>query len=295
MMRRSGAWLASLAALCGSASAPVLADDEAGGRQLEARRAIELSVDSAITTSPNGPSVSTLGGALSVGGAYRLENGLAVSIAGGITALSLAVEGQSTRAGTLPGNVLLGVSLEPWRARQIDAALSLELGAPLALYPGGIDDNRLAELAYTMAASAQGFREPFLWQTNVVPIILGVHATARAFDWLTLSGQLAPAYLVSVNQRPSRAAIMSRLDASATLRSLVARVGLTHFASALALENRHLDQLAAHLGAGAILDGQRWMLDVSLGIDAPYGAFEDAPHPWWGIGLVGDVQFGGQR
>ena len=97
----------------------------------------------AITTSPNGPTVSAVGGALSLRGGYRFEGGLGVSLAGGLTALSLEVDGRSTRAGTFPSNLLLGVSFEPWRDRQLDAAFSFEVGAPLALYPGGIDDNRL--------------------------------------------------------------------------------------------------------------------------------------------------------
>src|SRR5690606_7284370 len=119
-------------------------------------------------------------------------------------------------------------------------------------------DNRLAELAYSMAASAQGFREPFLWQTNVVPLLLGARATLRARDWLTLTGQLVPSYLISVNQRPSRFAVATQLDAAAVAHWFVAHLGVTHFASTLALENRHLDQLALRGGAGASIDGLRW-------------------------------------
>lgn len=296
-MQRTRALVASIAALCASAAVPVLAGDDAGRgeRETPPRRAVRVELDSAITTSPSGPTVSAVGGALSLRGAHRFESGLGVSIAGGLSALSLEVEGRSTRAGTFPGNLLLGVTFDPWRDRQLDAAISFEIGAPLALYPGGIDDNRLADLAYTLAASAQGFREPFLWQMNAVPLVLGAHASVHPLDWLTLSGQLAPAYLVSVNQRPSRLAIETCVDAIATVRSLVAHVALEHFASTLPLENRHLDQFAARLGAGAVVGGQRWMLDLSLGIDSPYGAFEDAPHPWWGIGIVGDLQLGEPR
>ena len=296
-MQHTRVFLASLAAFSASSAAPALAEADAGRGEPEApaRRAGQVSLDSAITTSPNGPTVSAVGGALSARGGYRFESGLGVSLAGGLAALSLEVEGRSTRAGTFPSNLLLGVSFEPWHDRYLDAAVSFEVGAPLALYPGGIDDNRLADLAYTMAASAQGFRDPLLWQTNVVPIVLGAHASMHPLDWLTLTGQLAPAYLVSVNQRPSRLAIATYVDVAATVHSLVAHVALEHFASTLPLENRHLDQLATRLGAGAVVNGQRWMIDVSLGIDAPYGAFEEAPHPWWGIGIVGDVQFGEPR
>jgi len=257
--------------------------------------ALSLGLDTALTTSPQGPTVSTLGGAVSIAGAYRFAGGLGVSLVGGFTAVSLEIEGQSTRRGTYPGNLLLGASFDCSPLELLDTGVSFQLGAPLALYPGGIDDNRLAELAYTMAASAEGFRAPFLWQTNVVPFVLGARASFRALDWLTLTGHLSPAYLLSVNQRPSRLAVASGLDASVTLEPLMAHAGLWYFASTLPLENRQLDQLAARLGAGTSWQGQRLMLDLSIGLDAPYGAFESAPHPWWGLGVAADVHFGSVR
>lgn len=264
-------------------------------RALPSARAAHAGVDAMLTTSPSGPTVSSLGGALRLAGDYRFPNGLGVSLEGGIASVSLDVERQRTRSGTFPGNLLLGMFFERRLQPQLEWGVSFRVGAPFALYPGGIDDNRLADLAYSMAASAQGFREPLIWQMNVVPVTLGAQATLQVLDWLTLTGQLAPSYLISVNQRPSRVVVTSHVDAAATLRSLVARVGVTHFVSALALENRHLDQLALRCGAGAVVSGQRWMLDLAIGLDAPYGAFEGAPHPWWGVGIVTDIQFGAER
>jgi hypothetical protein len=268
----------------------------AGGPALEPglpqRRVAHLGVEAALTTSPNGPTVDSLGGAMRVAGDYRFASGLGVSVEGGVSTVSLEIEGQSPRAGTFFGNALLGVSFERSLRPGLDAAASLRVGAPLALYPGGIDDNRLAELAYGMAASAQGFREPFIWQANVAPLVLGVRAGLRANEWLMLSGQIAPAYLISVNQRPSRLAVASQVDAAAVFQPLVAHVGLSHFVSTLPLENRERDQLAVRLGAGVLLHGQRYMLDLSIGLDDPYGAFQSDPHPWWGIGIVADVEFG---
>jgi hypothetical protein len=259
------------------------------------RRAVQVGVDAALTTSPNGPTVSSLGGALSLLAGYRFASGIDVSLAGGVTAVSLDIEGQPTRRGTFPGNVLLGVAFERVLRSAFEVGASFRAGAPVALFPGGIDDNRLAELAYNMAASAQGFRGPFIWQTNVVPLVLGAHASLRPIEWLTLTARVNPAYLLSVNQRPSRLAVASQVDATAALHHLTGHVGLTHFASTLPLENRHLDQLALHFGAGAVMDGQRWMLDFSIGLDAPYGVLEEAPHPWWGIAIVGDAYFGSSR
>jgi hypothetical protein len=163
------------------------------------------------------------------------------------------------------------------------------------LYPGGIDDNRLAELAYTMAVSAQGFRDPYVWQMNVVPLVLGARAAFRPLDWLTLAGELSPAYLVSVNQRPSRAAVLAAVDASAAVGQLLGHAGVNYFANSLPLENRELDQVALRFGAGAVLSGQRLLLDMAVGLDAPYGVLQTAPHPFWGICLVVSAGFGPNR
>jgi hypothetical protein len=297
-MRHASSMALLLTAL--SASLAARAEDAArasGGEPalepvLPQRGGAHLGIEAAMTTSPNGPTVDTLGGALRLAGDYRFPSGLGVSLEGGVSTVSLEIEGQSPRQGTFFGNALLGVSFERWLRPGLNAGASLRVGAPLALYPGGIDDNRLAELAYMMAASAQGFRDPFLWQANVVPLVLSARASHSASEWLTLSGQLAPAYLISVNQRPSRLAVASQVDAAAVFQPLVAHVGLTHFISTLPLENRERDQLAVRFGAGALLHGQRYLLDLSIGLDNPYGAFQSDPHPWWGIGIVAEVSFG---
>lgn len=256
---------------------------------------LRLRIDTALSTSPSGPTVDTFAGVAQLGADYRFESGLGASLEGGLTALSLEVDAERARRGVFPGNLLLGVSLSrtlgahAFRAR-------LQLGAPLALYPGGIDDNRLAELAYVVGAVALGFREPFLWQPNVVPLVMGADTTLRLLDGLTLRARLSPAYLVSVNQRPSRAALSAFVDAEAALgSSAFAHVGLAYFVSTLPLENRQRDQLALRFGAGAVALGQRWLFDVSLGLDAPYGAFEDAPHAWWGAGVSTELSFDGGR
>ncbi len=296
MRRWCNTVVASAAVLAASAGfsrgACAAAPASAAEPPLPSQRAGHVGIDAALTASPHGPTVSTLGAALRLSAEYRFASGLGLSLAGGTSSVSLDVEGQRSRSGTFPGNVLLGVRLEraPFPGLQLGA--SLRAGAPLALYPGGIDDNRLAELAYAMAAAAQGFVEPFLWQPNVVPVVLGAQATLRTVDWLTMRAQLAPAHLISVNQRPSRWAIATQLDAAAAFRPFLAHVGLNHFASTLPLENRDRAQLALRAGAGALLDEQRVLLDVSMGLDDPYGAFQSAPHPWWGVSIVVESSFG---
>lgn len=258
------------------------------------QRAARVKLATAMTTSPSGPTVRSLGAASRLAGEYRFASGLGVSLEGGASAVSLDLEGQGSRSGTFPGNLLLGLSFERWLQPRLQVAASFRAGAPLALYPGGIDDNRLAELAYAMAASAGGFREPYLWQANVVPLVAAARASFHPLDWLTLSGQLAPAHLLSVNQRPSRWASATQLDAAASFQPFVAHLGLSHFANTLPLENRDRDQAALRFGAGALVYGQRLMLDAAIGLDGPYGALQSAPHPWWGIGISADMSFGAE-
>jgi hypothetical protein len=256
------------------------------------KRTGHAALDVAFTTSPHGETVSSFGAAFQLEADYRFANGLSAFLRGEFVSTTLDVAGTDPRAGTFPGNAFVGVSF----VRELDDRLafggSFRAGAPLALYPGGIDDNRLAELSYTMAASALGFGDPFVWQTNAVPIVLAVDASHRPLDWLTLSVELEPAYLVSVNQRPSRAAFAAHFDAAAAVGAVLGHVGFNYFVSQLALENRHHDQLALRFGAGATLHGQRVLLDAVIGLDAPYGASQTAPHPWWGIILAFDATFG---
>jgi hypothetical protein len=270
-------------------AAVATAQDGANGR------AAHVGVDTAFTTSPHGPTVDTFGAALRLTGDYQFENGLGLTLEGGLVSTSLRVEEEPRRRGIFPGNVLVGASFVRRLASQLAAGASLRVGAPLALYHGGIDENRLAELAYTTATAAQGFREPFVWQMNVVPVVLGGSFVLRAPRWLLLTAELTPAALVSVNQRPSRVAVGAHHDAAATQGAFSGHLGLHYFASTLPLENRERDQLAVRFGVAALLGEQRLGIDVSLGLDDPYGAFRDDPHPWWGISVVGDVVFGRPR
>jgi len=260
-----------------------------------ARHAAHVGLDAAFTTSPHGPTVDTFGTALRLAGDYHFENGVALTLDGGFVSESLAVEDDSPRHGVFPGNLLLGAAFERKLRAELDGALSLRVGAPLALYSGGIDDNRLAELAYTVASSAQGFREPFVWQMNVVPLVLGVAAAWHMPRWALLTAELSPSYLISVNQRPSRAALSAHLDWALQHGALIGHVGLNYFASTLPLENRDRDQLALRFGAAILVAKQRVGVDVSFGLDTPYGANQTDPHPWWGMALVVDSYFGPRR
>lgn len=143
-----------------------------------------------------------------------------------------------------------------------------------------------------MASSAQGYREPFVWQMNVVPVVLGLGAVWNVSRWALFTIELSPSYLISVNQRPSRAAIGAHADWAFQQGWFVGHLGLNYFASTLPLENRDRDQLAVRFGAGMLLGEQRLGIDTSFGLDDPYGAFQNDPHPWWGIALVADTYFG---
>jgi hypothetical protein len=297
MGRRQLIVVAALAVLaCGTVARPAAAGDDALAEPPEAaRRAVHLGLDVAVTTSPHGPTVDSFGIAPSLEGGYRFTNGLGLTLDGGLVSAALTVEDEPSRHGWFPGNALFGASFERRLFRSVEGRASLRAGAPLALYHGGIDENRQAELAYTMATSAQGFRDPYLWQMNVVPLLLGGSVTLRPVDWLLLTAKLEPGYLVSVNQRPSRVAIAAHLDATASYRAFTTHAGLYYFASTLPLENRDRAQLALRFGAGVIVDAQHLGVDVSLGLDDPYGAFQDEPHPWWGVSLVGALNVGPQR
>ncbi|HKO48474.1 MAG TPA: hypothetical protein VJV79_12165 [Polyangiaceae bacterium] len=239
--------------------------------------------------------MSSFGAALQLDADYRFANGIGALLRGGFVSTTLNVDGTAPRGGTFPGNAFAGITYARELGAGFDGRLSLRVGAPLALFPGGIDQNRLAELAYTMAASAQGYRDPFVWQTNALPVVVSAKTALLALDWLTLSFELEPAYVISVNQRPSRLACAAHFDATAVAGVIVGHAGFNYFLSSLALENHEFDQLALRFGAGTTLHGQRVLLDAAIGLDDPYGAFQSQPHPWWGIILALTANFGPSR
>jgi hypothetical protein len=217
---------------------------------------------------------------------------LGLALDAGVAGVSLDVEGRDSRGGAHAGNLLLGGSFTWTAAPALELRVCVRAGAPLATYPGGIEENRLAELDYLIALNAQGLREPFVWLTNVVPVVLDARAAWRAHPRLTLVGLLAPAALLSVNQRPSRVALSARADGFLSAGPIFGRLGVAYFLSSLALENAEHDQLSLGAGVGVEAAAQRLSLDLALGLDAPYGVGVPHPAPSWGIALVADLRFG---
>ncbi|MEZ4407758.1 MAG: hypothetical protein R3A52_14990 [Polyangiales bacterium] len=279
----------ALSALAPAARADDLPADARATR--ERGYAARARVDVAVTAGPSGEGVSSFAAATRLSGGYRFSGGFGLTAALGFVGNAVSAEGQADRGGVRFGNALLGVDRALWLAPAFNLRAGLRVGAPLAVFPGGIAENRLAELSFTQAAVALGYRDPFVWEPNAVPIVLDLEGAWRASRHLTVEARVAPALLVSVNQRPTRLALAAGADAVLTVGPFVGHAGLSYFLRTLALENEHLDQLSAGLGAGVSIGAQRILLDATVALDAPYGIAVSGPRPSWGVALVADLRF----
>lgn len=256
-----------------------------------ASSALALEASLAFSPTPSAPDVSTVGLSGLLGARYRRPSGLEFGLDLGLSGVSLAVAGRETVGRLALANVLLGVGYRRALGPEWRGAAGLRVGAPLATFPGGIAENRATELAHLVAASARGFRDPFPFLMNVIPVVLDLSAEHDLSRWLRVSGELAAAALVSVNVRPSRLALRAALEAEASFEPFSVRSRLNYLLSTLALENHDLDQLSAGLGLGLALGAHTLRLDFNFGLDEPYGVTRDSPAPTWGMVLGAELDF----
>lgn len=253
--------------------------------------ALALETSLAFSPTPSAPDVSTVGLSGLLSGRYRRPSGLEFGLDLGLSGVSLAVAGRETIGRLALANVLLGVGYRRALAPAWRGAVGLRVGAPLATFPGGIVENRATELAHLVAAAARGFRDPFPFTMNVIPVVLDLSAEHELSRWLRVSGELAAAALVSVNIRPSRFALRAALEAEASFEPFSIRSRLNYLVNTQALENHDLDQLSAGVGLGLALGCHTLRIDFNFGLDEPYGLTRNSPAPTWGMVLGVELDF----
>lgn len=166
--------------------------------------------------------------------------------------------------------------------------VGIRAGIPLATFPGSIPSNRLAEFNYNNANSAYGWRDPYPWLMNVVPVVLDGQVTFGPRSPIGLDVQISPCYLFSVNARSSYAAISSRAEARLNVGSIEIHAGTSWFISGRSIENNDHDQHAVWIGSTVDLSVGRLRLDVNMNVDPPNGIQVKGPKPIGGV-VVGVV------
>ena len=162
---------------------------------------------------------------------------------------------------------------------------TLNIGVPLATFPGNIPSNRLTEFNYNNANSAYGWGEPFIWLMNIVPITIEANTKIELNRDLNLLLKVEPGYLIAVNSRPSGTAIATNIEAKYNLGKLNMRFGWKSYLTSISLENNNYDQNSVLIGIDFNVFENEFKTDFNLNIDYPNGLVEKTPKPYWGVVL----------
>lgn len=256
------------------------------GQESEAERTIEGEVGIALTLAPTSAEVSATGISPTLRGRYRLGASWFAEWQLGVSFVALQRTGYGSEQTIDFGNPMLGIGYKDlFRRERLSADLTLRAGIPLATFPGNIPDNRLTEFNYNNANSAWGWRDPYLWLMNVVPIAVEGELHADIAENFRGRLLLAPAFLLSVNSRPSGIAAHEILDVALRLKPVTLRMGWTAFLSPTSLENNDHFQHAVFAGVDFTFLGLGMMADFNLNLDQPNGVAASTPKPFWGTTL----------
>jgi hypothetical protein len=240
----------------------------------------------AISLAPVSDEVSAASVSPILGARYTFTNGFHFEAQAGLTALRLNRIGYGSTNNVRVGNPILAGG---YRWESIDGQkkyeVNLRTGIPLATFPGKIPDNRLVEFNYNNANCAYGWKDPYLWLMNVLPIVINAQVAGAVTNNFTYDVCLSPAYLVSVNSRPSRFAISATAELDYTISDIHLRAGAASFFSGLSLENNDCDQHSLWIGSNIHFLDMETRIDVHLNVDQPNGILSTGPKPTWGVAI----------
>ena len=162
---------------------------------------------------------------------------------------------------------------------------TLNIGVPLATFPGNIPSNRLTEFNYNNANNAYGWSEPFVWLMNVIPITIETNTKVDLNTELSLLLKVEPGYLFSINSRPSGTAIATKIETKYSFGHLNIRLGWNSYLTSTSIENNNYDQNSISIGTDFNLFENEIKADFNLNIDYPNGLVEKTSKSFWGVVL----------
>lgn len=239
----------------------------------------------AFSPAPSRADVSSKGFSLTLAADRRSAAGWTFGAAAGATLATLASPSVGASTTLDPSNISL-TGGHRLATSAFDLGIGLHLAAPLALYwRDNIQGKRATEHNYLTASTARGQRDAWLWQSNTFPAGLALDLDLRFSDRLHLLARAEPTALLSLNSRPARLALLSVLELRTSWRPVGVRLGWSHLASTLALENLDHDQHAAWLGLDLLLGERQVGLTTTVNLDGPWGVSTGEAKPTWGLAL----------
>lgn len=182
------------------------------------------------------------------------------------------------------GNIILGGGIKNLRVYyNINTDALLNVGVPLATFPGNIPSNRLTEFNYNNANSAYGWNEPFVWLMNVIPITIETNTNIELNKKLCFQLKVEPGYLIAINSRPSGSVLATKLEAKYNFGQVDFRLGWRTYLTSISIENNNYDQNSISVGLDFKLLKNEFKTDFNLNIDYPNGITEKTAKPYWGL------------
>jgi hypothetical protein len=238
------------------------------------------------TLSPNTEDVSAFSISPKLEIVYGFQNNWNVGASIGLGYLKLNRINYGTESSFDLGNLIISVG-----KRKINLiantlfSVKFKAGIPLATYPGNIPDNRITEFNYNNGNSSFGWKDPFTWLMNIIPITTEFNITTQINNEFSLLIKAEPAYLISINSRPSQFCLSGILGLNTNIGATELRIGWITFYSSLSLENNIHTQNSMFIGTNMNLFSKIYQIDFNLNIDEPNGIIEKTAKPNWGINL----------
>lgn len=254
--------------------------DGVGRQHLAAGDRASVELATTATLAPSTADVTTTHLAETLSAGLRLGARLTLTLDATLAFTSFRPSGRERRTSTRLGNPLLAVHSTLLEGPQRTLRVGLGVAPPLVLAPGGLDANSAAAFADRVALEARGTQAPWLWANNAVPIVVPASVAVRVARRFEVTWEAQPAYLLSVNRRPSRVALDSTLRGGLSLGSWLPELALHGYAQSVPLRDGDYAQLSA--AAALRYEQPRWWArgELAVNLDGPAGFGETNRTPW---------------
>jgi hypothetical protein len=272
--------LALCGAIVGATMASAARGDFVGRHRLASEDTASAELATTASLAPSTEDVTAVHLAETLAASLRVGPRLALTLDATLGFTSFRASGRERRTTTRLGNPLLAIHLTLLDEPRHTVELGLGVAPPLVTAPGGLDANSAATFGDRVALEARGTQSPWLWSNNAVPIVLPAGVEVQMAQRLRIRWEVQPAYLISVNRRPSRVALDSTLRASFQADTWVPELALHGYTQSVPIRDGDYAQLS--VATALRYERPRWWArgELAVNLDGPAGFGETNRTPW---------------
>lgn len=254
----------------------------------EHKASVELATTASLAPSTADVRASHLAETLSAG--LRLQPRLVLTLDATLAFTSFRARGRERRTSTRLGNPLLAAHLTLLERPQHRLELGFGTAPPLVTAPGGLDANSAATFSDRVAWEARGTQAPWLWSNNAVPLVVLASLETRLSRRFHARMEAQPAYLLSVNRRPSRIGLDSTVRLGLHAGAWHPELAVHIYAQSVPIRDGDYAQLS--VAPALRYEQPGWCAggELAVNLDGPAG-FGEANRTPWGVTLGGGMRF----